>query len=70
MYCAIKNNLVYVYANDGRNIRQLRPAPQYGMIVGAQINGDEVAIQCQKDHFHWVLLYHVDGRMIRQTRVR
>ena len=70
MYCAIKSNVVYVYENDGRNIRQLRPHSSYGMVTGAQITGDDVAVQCQNGERRYVLLYNVDGRLMRQTSVR
>lgn len=70
MYCAVKNSVVYVYATDGRTIRELHPHCSYGTVTSAQITGDEVAVQCQKGEHRFVLLYNVDGRLMRQTSVR
>ena len=63
MYCAIDGKFVVVRHDTGRMERRLGPM-QYP-IIGAQVSGDNVIIQCAQG---WTFVYTLGGMLIRKTK--
>jgi len=62
MYCAIDGRFVTVRETSGRLVRKFtmnRP------IIGAQISGDNVVIQCAGG---WTYVYKTSGLLVRKTK--
>ena len=61
MYCAVDGRTVSVRNDEGRLIRKFTVGDQ---VIGAQVSGDNVSIQCDG----WAYLYSISGRLIRKTK--
>lgn len=61
MYCAVDGRTVSVRNDEGRLIRKFTVGDQ---VIGAQVSGDNVSIQCDG----WTYLYNISGRLIRKTK--
>ena len=62
MYCAIDGKFVTVREASGRLVRKFvmnKP------VIGAQVNGDMVIIQCDDG---WVYVYKTSGLLVRKTK--
>lgn len=64
MYCAIEGDRVILHEDNGRVKRRYSICGQ-SQIVGAQVSGDNVIIQCNDG---WTYLYNSDGRLLRRTK--
>lgn len=61
MYCAVDGRTVSVRNDEGRLIRKFTVGDQ---VIGAQVSGDNVSIQCDG----WAYLFNISGRLIRKTK--
>ena len=62
MYCAIDGKFVTVRKASGLLVRKFvmnKP------VIGAQVNGDMVTIQCEGG---WVYVYKTSGLLVRKTK--
>ena len=62
MYCAIDGRRVTVRETSGRLVRQFS---MNANVIGAQVNGEEVIIQCEGG---WTHVYRTSGGFIRKTK--
>jgi hypothetical protein len=64
MYCTFQDKMACVYEDNGRQVRKFFPGK---VVLGAQMSGDNVIVQCEDG---WIFFYAVDGRLIRKTHGR
>ena len=62
MYCSIDGRMVTVRETSGRLVRQFFMRAD---VIGAQVNGDNIIIQCDNG---WTYIYESSGRLVRETR--
>lgn len=62
MYCSFSGKVVTVRETSGRLVRQLLMRAN---VIGAQVSGNNVIIQCDNG---WTYVYETSGRLIRETR--
>ena len=64
MYCTIKEKAVILYEDNGRLVRRFMMNKG---VIGAQVSGNNVIVQCEDG---WTFLYDTEGRLIRKTHGR
>jgi len=62
MYCAIDGRFVTVRETSGRFVRKFSMSTP---VIGAQMSGDNVIIQCEGG---WTYVYETSGRLVRKTK--
>ena len=62
MYCAINGRCVAVREANGQLVRKFNMNMP---VIGAQVSGDNVVIQCEGG---WTYIYQTNGMLVRKTR--
>lgn len=60
-YCVISEQWVDVCEGNGRRVRRF--TPYQTPVLNAQVNGDQVVIQCADN---WTFVYEIGGSLIRR----